>query len=164
MSVDEKAIDPSRFERVEPVYALGTGRIRNRVVLGRNAFIGDFVSRIWAHYGPPDSIHFEGFDYTFRDKETGLIFSAYSAGSGPAYGGNRQDAIKLEPVLAAFDRLLESTTPADCEIEYETDFGLYHSGARDGIPFDKKIKRPKSRSASRKLTSTEVDKILDELF
>jgi hypothetical protein len=160
ISVDEKVVDPSRFERVDPANSLRTGQIRNRVPLSR----GDFVSRIWALYGPPDSIQYEGFDYTFRDKKTKIIFTAYSAGSGPAYGGTQQDADRLESVLIAFDNLLESTKPADCEIEYETDFGLYRSGARNGIPFDEKVKKPKSKQAKRKLTSKEVDEILDGLF
>ena len=57
-----------------------------------------------------------------------------------------------------------ATLPADCKIEYETDFGLYRSGARNGIPFDEKVKKPKSRQVKRKLTSKEVDEILDRLF
>jgi hypothetical protein len=49
------------------------------------------------------------------------------------------DKDKLSPVLDAFDVLLEDTTPADCQIEYETDFGLYRSGARNRKPFDERI-------------------------
>lgn len=32
--------------------------------------------------------------------------------------------------------MLDSTTPADCEIQFETDFGLMKSGAKNGIPYD----------------------------
>jgi hypothetical protein len=135
----ETVVNPLRFERAEVSKTCGSSKIRNHVVLNRKAFIGDFVSRIWAHYGPPDEVGYEGFTYVFRDKETGLIFTAYSAGSGPAYGGFSVNKDKLLPVLDAFDVLLEDTTPADCQIEYETDFGLYRSGARNGKPFDERI-------------------------
>lgn len=83
----ETTVIPSHFEHAEISEIYGSSQIRNRVVLGRKAFIGDFVSRIWAHYGPPNDVGFEGFTYAFRDTETGLFFTAYSAGSGPAYGG-----------------------------------------------------------------------------
>lgn len=43
--------------------------------------VGDFVSRLWARFGPPDSVQSEGFNYTLVDRETGMRFTAYSAGS-----------------------------------------------------------------------------------
>ena len=132
-------IKPGRFIRVDNAKLNFSGRIRNRVVLDREAFIGDFVSRIWANFGAPDQVDFEGFSYAFQDTETGLFFSAYSAGSGPAYGGFREREDELLAVLDVFDQLLEASTPADCDIEYETDFGLYHSGAKDGEPYDEMI-------------------------
>jgi hypothetical protein len=134
-------IDPSRFERVATSAAMGTGRIRNRINLQDTNDFGDFLSRLWALYGPPDEIGFEGFTYTLRDKETGMIFTAYSAGSGPAYGGAYDAISELEPILDLFEKLLQSTKPADCEIEFETDFGIYRTGAKDGIPFGKTIEK-----------------------
>jgi hypothetical protein len=164
ISVDEKAVDPSQFERVDPVKRepwTPHWRTRSRLSKGH---IGDFVSRIWALYGPPDSVEYEGLSYRFRDKENELAFHAFSAGYGPSYGAHCQDAVIFESVIDVFDALLQATMPADCEIEYETDFGLYHSGARDGIPFDEKVKKPKSKQVKRKLTTKEVDEILDGLF
>jgi hypothetical protein len=162
MSVDEKAIDPSRFERMDSTSREPWSphwRTRSRLSKG---YIGDFVSRIWALYGPAD-VNYEGFSYWFRDKETELAFHAFSAGYGPSYGAYCQDAAVFDSVVDMFDALLEATIPADCEIEYETDFGLYRSGARNGIPFDEKVKKPKPKQMKRKLTSKEVDEILDGL-
>lgn len=87
--------------------------------------VGDFVSRLWARFGPPRSVGDEGFTYDLVDRETGLAFSAYSAGSGPAYGGDAT----LE-VLEVFERWIASTPPVECTIEYGTDFGLTRAGAR----------------------------------
>ncbi len=132
-----QSTDPSRFGRVASSEAVGTGRARNRINVQPTNDSGDFLSRLWALYGPPDEVGYEGFSYTFRDKETGVVFTAYSAGSGPAYGGFSKDASKLDSVLDLFEELLQSTKPADCEIEFETDFGIYRTGAKDGIPFGK---------------------------
>ncbi len=134
-----------RFERVVPVFEMNRrefkrdGRIRHRVNLQKTNDIGDFLSRLWALFGPPDDIQPEGYTYVLRDRETGLTFSAYCAGSGPAYGGSQEEAAALEPVLDAFDALLQHTAPADCEIEFETDFGVYKTGANNGIPFGETI-------------------------
>jgi hypothetical protein len=134
-----------RFERVAPAFEKSrrefkrNGRIRHRVNLQKTNDIGDFLSRLWAIFGPPDDIQAEGYTYVLRDRETGLTFRAYCAGSGPAYGGFQEEAAALEPVLDAFDTLLQHTTPADCEIEFETDFGMYKTGAKNGIPFGETI-------------------------
>ena len=132
-------IDPSRFERASFSQAVGSSRRRHRINLQPTDDFGDFLSRLWALYGPPDEVGFEGFIYIFRDTETDLIFTAYSAGSGPAYGGRSEDASKLDPVLDLFEELLQNTKPADCEIEFQTDFGIYRTGAKDGIPFGETI-------------------------
>ncbi len=134
-----RSIDPLRFERVASSEAAGTGRIRNRINLQKTDDFGDFLSRLWALFGSPNEIVYEGFDYTFRDKETGVIFTAYSAGSGPAYGGFSEDGATLDAILDLFEELIQNTKPADCEIEFETDFGIYRTGAKDGIPFGKTI-------------------------
>lgn len=126
-----------RFIRVESRLASGTSNIINREIKNPHALIGDFLSRIWKIYGKPDIIGYEGFDYTFQDTETGLIFTAYSAGSGPAYGGMHEEKERLIPIFKIFDEMLDSVIPVDCEIEFETDFGMMKSGAKDGIPYDK---------------------------
>jgi hypothetical protein len=131
--------DPSRFERASFSDVVGTSQMRSRINLQPTDDFGDFLSRLWALYGPPDEVGYEGFTYIFRDKETNVIFTAYSAGSGPAYGGFGEDASKLDPILDLFEELLQNTKPADCEIEFETDFGIYRTGAKDGIPFGETI-------------------------
>ncbi len=127
-----------RFVRISPAELEGSSGIRNRVF---SPLTGDFLARIWALYGPPDSVQFEGFFYAFQDTETGIRFSAYSAGSGPGFGGFPKDKESLLPVLDQFETMLDQTKPADCQIEYETDFGLYRSGSRHGEPFDEEAKR-----------------------
>lgn len=97
---------------------------------------GDFLSRVWKIYGKPQENNYEGFSYTFMDNQTGLIFTAYSAGSGPAYGGKPEESEKLIPILKSFDEILDTTTSADCEIQFETDFGLMRCGAKNGVPYD----------------------------
>lgn len=133
-------MDQSRFERINNYLALvGTSKIRNRINLDKTDDFGDFLSRLWALFGPPEEIHYEGFTYTLKDTVTDLVFSAYSAGSGPAYGGHHQNIDELLPILDIFDELLSETILADCEVEFETDFGIYRTGARDGIPFGETI-------------------------
>lgn len=80
-----------------------------------NSFIGDFLSRIWNLYGEPKGVNYEGFNYTFQDSQAGLIFTAYSAGSGPAYGGKFEEREKLLPVIKSIDDMLDLTPHADCE-------------------------------------------------
>ncbi len=130
-----------RFARIAQSELLGSSKVRNRKVSLRYSMqpVGDFLSRIWALYGPPNSVEFEGFSFAFRDTETGISFSAYSAGSGPAFGGFPLDRERLPPVLDQFEAMLNEATPADCQIEYETDFGLYRSGSRNGKPFDEEV-------------------------
>ncbi len=120
---------------------LECSKIANRVDLGLSPEIafstGDFISRLWAAFGKPQELMYEGFNYTIRHKETGIVFTAYSAGSGPAYGGSSEQE-KINYVVEEFDNLLRKVEPADCEIEYETDFGTMLSGSKNGVPYDKK--------------------------
>lgn len=76
------------------------------------------------NYGQPDGTEDEGFNYTFKHVPTGLMFTAYSARGGPAYGDMSEDKGKLMPIIERFKKLLESTVPTDCEIEYNTSFAL----------------------------------------
>lgn len=130
-------MEENRFQRVDDNLSSGTSIMINREMKNPNSMIGDFLSRIWKIYGEPKNVGYEGFGYTFKDKKTGLIFTAYSAGSGPAYGGNDNEKDKLLPIIKEFDKLLDSIIPADCEIEFETDYGMMRSGAKNGIPYDK---------------------------
>jgi hypothetical protein len=133
---NEKIMEENRFVRVDDKLAHGTSLILNREIKNPNAMIGDFLSRIWRIYGEPKNVNYEGFVYTFKDTKTGLLFTAYSAGSGPAYGGKYEESEKLIPVIKSFDEMLDSTTPADCELQFETDFGTMKSGAKNETPYD----------------------------
>lgn len=128
------------FERVTDKEGSGTSKIMNRSQLNPDKAYdsGDFLSRIWANFGKPEFVQFEGFWYFFKDKQTGLIFSAYSGASGPAYGGFPQDREKLEPVFRRFEELLQKSTPVECEIQFGTDYGTYRCGYKNGKSFSKR--------------------------
>lgn len=135
-----------RFQRLPKGEFVAGSKVANRIHFyneqsPHHFSVGDFVSRLWALFGPPDQVGDEGFTYCLMDTESGFRFLAYAAGSGPAYGAL---TARLD-VLEVFERLVSTTPPADCEITYETDFGTYSSGARNGIPFDEKAKRRKRR-------------------
>lgn len=123
------------FERVDPHLADGTSLLMNRKFREKTG-IADFLARIWSLYGKPDAVHFEGFSYAFRHKESGLVFTAYCAGSGPAYGGNPEQEKQVLPLIRTFDRMLDSTGYADCEIEFATDFGNCRAGSKNGVLFE----------------------------
>lgn len=126
----------SSFERVNDSLAEGTSLILNREMENKSAPIGDFLSRLWTLYGKPNEIEYEGFAYTIRDKNSGLIFTAYSAGSGPAFGGKQEFAEKLKPIISRFNQQLQHIVSADCEIKIETDYGILKAGSKNGIPYD----------------------------
>ena len=133
--LDKTNSTQERFERVDPKLSVGTALLHGPEDRG-DAYIGGFLSRLWALFGPPDLIQFGGFDYTLRDKETGLVFTAYSGKIGPAYGGFSRDTQKVVPVIEAFDKILAAIQPIDCEIQFDTEFGPIRAGARGGVPFD----------------------------
>ena len=121
-----------RFER-NPGVCLGSG-FDHRPAYEHP---GEFLGRLWALFGPPDQVGDGGFDYALRDRTTGLAFNAYSGASGPAYGVEPAQRAAIGPVLEAFDRLLDQTAPADCEIEYESDErGPYRVGSLGGRAFE----------------------------
>jgi hypothetical protein len=43
----------------------------------------------------------------------------------------------LKPIIAAFELFLDNAKNVDCEIQIDTDFGIYLSGAKDGVAYDK---------------------------
>lgn len=99
----ENSDDP-RFERINESSMVGTSHVRHYSGMGMS--IGDLLSRTWALHDPPDNAMFEGFSYVFKDRDTGLIFTAYSAGSGPGFGGRSNEIDKLQSVLDSFEELL----------------------------------------------------------
>jgi hypothetical protein len=140
--VTKVKIDASRFIRVNVSESYGTSLIRHLHRVLEKGDIADFLSRLWALFGAPD-IEDKGFSYTFKDIETMLLFTAYSASSGPCYGGIRGTEKELLPVVRLFDELLSQITPVDCEIEFQTDFGNLLFGSRNGAPYEK-VRRHKA--------------------
>lgn len=127
----------NRFELTDPKSAWNTSKVRNWVNVGPGDSIGGFLAKLWSIFGQPQSIDFEGYSYTIHDKLTDLVFTAYCGASGPAYGGQHDNANRLLPVLDLFDAMLEQTPLADCEVEFETDFGMYKTGSKNGQSYGK---------------------------
>jgi hypothetical protein len=99
---------------------------------------GLFLACLWPHFGPPESCD-DGFQYDIVDRQTGLGFTAYSGASGPSYGGPMRGEEALRPVLEAFEAMLATTQPVDCEVTFSADEeyggGKCVLGFRDGRPF-----------------------------
>ena len=108
------------------------GKIRNE-----SAPYGDFLSRMWANFGKPESVMLEGFNYFIKDKRSNIVFLAYFGASGPGYAAKKNDIEKLKPRIAIFESILDKSKNVDCEQEIETDFGIYLCGAKNGIAYDK---------------------------
>lgn len=149
-------IDPTRFEKIDDGACYGTEKIRNWPSdwpeKDRPNRCGEFLSKLWANYGPPNEVGYEGFGYCFRDRDTSTVFSAYSAGTGPAFGGGFREynpttgfviqdekLRNFKDVINVFEQLLAETPPMDCEVVFDTDFGVYRVGARGGIPFEEPL-------------------------
>jgi hypothetical protein len=85
MSVN--TIDRKRFERANHD-SIPTGKLRYETKIrnwgegkdlterGTYLSVGNFLSRLWALFGPPGAVNYEGFSYYFHDKETDVYFSA----------------------------------------------------------------------------------------
>jgi hypothetical protein len=131
----------TRFERCEDAggsKAFSRSEV-NRKLAARDAMDpGAFLARLWACFGPA-GVHDGGFEYSIRDRDTGLAFSAYSGASGPSYGGDRPRRDELRPVVVAFEEMLDATAPVDCEHTFGADDeyggGLVAIGWRDGGSF-----------------------------
>lgn len=146
---------PSRFEVLEPSAAIGATRARGwasvadlRSGTTARLSLGNWLCRIWTHYGPPREVQRDGFVYAFRDRETGDVISAYSAGSGPALGGVilGEDGLPIAGAqqrvagsVDAFVALVDATVPAPCELELPGDQGDLRVGVRDGEWFEESI-------------------------
>jgi len=107
------------------------GKIRNE-----NASMGDLLSRMWGHFGKPETILFEGFIYNIKDEKSGLDFLVSYGTSGPTFLAEKENLETLEPTILAFEEFLDNSKNVDCEIEIDTDFGIYLCGAKNGIPYD----------------------------
>lgn len=144
-----------RFEPVDPELARRATRARGWATIAdlrsgapARLSLGNWLCRVWTHYGAPGAVQNDGFVYAFRDRETGDVISAYSAGSGPAMGGIviGEDGLPLagaqQRVTAsvdAFVALMDATVPAPCELELPGDHGAIRVGVRDGEWFEDSI-------------------------
>jgi Zn-dependent protease len=152
-------VDTSRFERVQSSPGQGSD-----LVLYRYCFLpqdagyhntqpapaSDFLSRLWALYGKPDMME-NSFLYTLKDKETNLLFTAYCHSFIPAYGAYRgygkniKEKKKLLPSLVLFDKLLQNTSPVDCDIEIDIDFSKFDHNVIDEKEYQEHPGRYKAR-------------------
>jgi len=118
-----------RFVLIDP--ALGEGAIRARSWAGAAALRGDsdrddpgnFLCRLWAHYGAPPEITEDGFRYALRDTELDQIVVALLDARGPSLAAITTDAeghrIDEEQLAASVDALasaLDATRPIDCTL------------------------------------------------
>ncbi|MCB9461406.1 MAG: hypothetical protein H6670_17265 [Anaerolineaceae bacterium] len=107
-----------------------------------------FLSKIWSLYGPPCEITYEGFEYCFKDSLVDIYLSVYCGATGPAFGATTSEWIDSELVyssekakivndsVTAFEYLLAAASLADCEVIFDTDFGLVHVGCKNGELFE----------------------------
>lgn len=135
-----------RFEAADP-HQVGGSKIFCRgdvnPGLGDRAMVpGDFLGRLWAHFGPARPRD-NGFTYAIRDRLTGLGFEAYSGASGPAYGATGK-AEDYRSLLELFEAELTRTEPVECSIDYQPDIdygtGMCRLGVRSGKPFDEPVR------------------------
>jgi hypothetical protein len=128
-----------RFIKTDIQQANGTSFLMPRpgAFMNPRIMMGDFLSRLWRLFGEPALTHYEGYTYAVQDTESGLVFTAYCAGTGPSYGGKSAEREQLLPIVQLFDDMLKQVEPADCEIQFDTDYGLMRTGAKDGQPYDR---------------------------
>ncbi len=103
---------------------------------------GDFIGRLRALFGPaPDD------EYALRHRQSGLVVTAYSAQSGPSYGGAGAE-MDAGPVFAGavarLDQLVSAVKPVDWEaIRYFEDApSVLRVGARAGVGFEEELAPP----------------------
>jgi len=117
-------------------FARSKSHVWGHKLVSRGGEPGDFLGRLWAHFGAPDPRD-DGFEYSLVDHETGLSLTAYAGASGPSYGGS--DAEALRPVVTALEQLLDATQPIDCEHAFTADSeyggGTWVIGCRNGHAF-----------------------------
>jgi hypothetical protein len=120
----------------------GRGKLRNwpKDFPMRPGHTGEFPARLWTLFGAPDEIGFEGFTYDLKDSVTGIVFHAYCGASGPAFGGASVENDEFASVVDALENLINQTPLTDCEVEFDTDFGKYRAGARNGAAFEEEVR------------------------
>lgn len=96
---------------------------------------GDFLSKLWEILGAPDYVGEHGFEYWIKDTETGVCFSACSGGSGPSYGA-LEGGGDYQKAAADFEELLDRAERKDCRLQFNSDYGIVTTGAKNGRTFN----------------------------
>jgi hypothetical protein len=151
-------VSASRFQRVRSSPGQGPALVFYRYCFfpedagysnTQPAPASDFLSRLWALYGKPDMME-NSFLYTLKDKKTNLLFTAYCHSFIPAYGAYRgygkniKEKKELLPSLVIFDKLLQKTRPADCDIEIDIDFSKFGDNVIDEKEYQENPERYKA--------------------
>lgn len=131
--VDMQSLD-SRFERISPPNTEPDFLTNNTVFrycfikksvlesgsMNSSHLAADFLSRLWTHYGEPDRIK-NGFAYTIRDQETGVVITAYCKRLNALYVAEDIQEEGVLETLHIFETWLQQTSPADCLLEIYLD-------------------------------------------
>jgi len=126
-----KGSDINEFKRVNSELAINTSSIASSSIMDE----GEFLARLWACFGEPELFD-KGFGYTIQHVPSQLIFTAYSASTGPSYGAFIEEREKVLPIITQFENLLAEITPVECEFKYESDeFEQITIGFKDGSPY-----------------------------
>lgn len=143
------------FEPVE--LALAERAERARSWSGRGALVGspgaaarrsagNWLCRLWTHFGRPPDVTDAGFRYVLRERASGYVLTAFADAGGPALGGVLRDdqrPIDLERMTAIVDHfatLMDATRPEPCELEVTG--GARTIGVADGEWFDRRRPAP----------------------
>lgn len=115
---------PERFEPIDPT--LGEGAARARSWAGAAALRGpsdrddpgNFLCRLWAHWGAPRAPTDEGFRYVLRDTELHQIVVAVLDARGPSFAvlGEGPDDERRARSADELARTLDATRPIDCTL------------------------------------------------
>jgi len=121
-----------------------------------------FLGKLTALFGPPTARVDGGFSYAIGDSACGLRFTAYSGPSGPSYGADHTlDREQLLASVRAFEDLLATVQPVDCEIEVteEAEYGgtRVRTGLRKGRPFREEIGAPAKKATKSRGVKTYED-------
>lgn len=125
------AVAPSPDRFVSSLLVLGEGATRARSWAGTAALRGpsdrddpgNYLCRLWAHYGAPTEVSDEGFRYVLRDNELDQIVVAVLDARGPSLAviaedteGHPIDEERLAQSVDALAFTLDATRPIDCEL------------------------------------------------
>ena len=126
-------LQPRNGSRTHPGAALVRSDMNrnNKVDLRRKLYIGDLWCRLITHY--PDLEDAGPQDFDVEDTELGLTFSI--SANTAVYYSDELAVPQLLDSATAFEKLLESTVPDDCEATFGTMTSEVRFGIEDGEPF-----------------------------